>query len=42
MNALLKSLTSLLTIRFMALHLTDDIVRGMELGGVSIRCWIRV
>ena len=42
MNALLKTLTSLLSILFIALHLTDDIVRGMEPGGVSIRRWIPV
>ena len=42
MNALLKTLTSLLSILNMALHLSDDIVRGMERGGVSIRRWIRV
>ena len=29
------TLTSLLSILFMAFHLTDDIVRGMEPGGVS-------
>ena len=29
------TITSLLSILFMALHLTDDIVRGMEPGGVS-------
>ena len=29
------TITSLLSILFMAFHLTDDIVRGMEPGGVS-------
>jgi hypothetical protein len=29
------TITSLLSILFMALHLTDDIVRGMEPGGLS-------
>ncbi len=29
------TITSLLSILFMACHLTDDIVRGMESGGVS-------
>ena len=32
---LLLTITSLLSILFMTFHLTDDIVRGFEKGGVS-------
>jgi len=32
---LLLTITSLLSILFMTFHLTDDIIRGMEKGGVS-------
>ena len=32
---LLLTITSLLSILFMTFHLTDDIVRGMEAGGLS-------
>ena len=32
---LLLTITSMLSILFMTFHLTDDIVRGMEPGGLS-------
>src|SRR5713226_3518383 len=35
-NAVL-TITSLLSILFMTFHLTDDIIRGMEPGGLSTR-----
>jgi hypothetical protein len=34
-RSVLLSITSLLSILFLTLHLTDDIVRGMEPGGLS-------
>ena len=34
-SSVLLAMTSLLSILFMSLHLADDIVRGMEPGGVS-------
>ena len=34
-QSLLLSITSLLSILFMTFHLTDDIVRGFEKGGLS-------
>jgi hypothetical protein len=35
-QSLLLTITSVLSILFMTFHLTDDIVRGFENGGVSI------
>jgi hypothetical protein len=34
-HSVMLTITSLLSILFMTFHLTDDIIRGMEKGGVS-------